>query len=116
MSQPEPDSRTIRNRRRAIRRKASRATRVTCHQGAFGLGPNLAAGLLDVSESGARLRVKAALKEGSEVQVGLLGPGHLRPLSFAARVVWCVATAEGDHVAGVEFHRYISYADLQRLS
>jgi hypothetical protein len=116
MSEQDAATRTDRNRRRSPRRKGARSTKVTCHQGLFGMGPNLATGLLDVSESGARLRTKAELKVGGEVEVGLLGPGHLRPVKLPGRVIWCLPTAEGDFVVGVEFQRYLSYADLQRLS
>jgi hypothetical protein len=115
MSEQETPVRPDRNRRRSPRRKGARSTKITCHQGLFGLGSNLARGLLDVSESGARLRVHSELKPGGEVQIGLLGPGHMRPVKLEARVVWCVAAAEGDFIAGVEFQRYLSYADLQRL-
>ena len=116
MSDQEKGTRTNENRRRSMRRKAARATKVTCHQGSFGLGPNLATGLLDVSESGARLRLKTSLKEGSEVLVAVLGPGHLRPVNCPGKVIWCLAATEGGHIVGIEFQRFLPYAELQRLS
>jgi len=116
MREPEATTKPPSNRRRSIRRRATRTVRVTCHQGAFGLGPNLATALLDVSESGARLRLKKALETGGEVEVGLQGPGHSRPLKQIARVIWSVASADGDFVTGVEFQKYLRYADLQALS
>jgi hypothetical protein len=111
MSEPEPPSR---NRRRTLRRKATRRARVACHAGPFGFGPNLALSLLDVSESGACVLLSAPLEPGKEVEVHLTGPGQVRGLRVAATVTWCRA-ADGGHCAGLEFHRSLRYADMLQL-
>jgi hypothetical protein len=120
MSQVEP-SRTeaapaTHNRRLAPRRVPRGRPKVSCYTGPCGLGPNVASSLLDVSESGARLLAREELKPGREVEVGLLGVGHLRPVVRAANVVWCVAAAGGGFCVGVRFQKALPYADLQDLT
>jgi hypothetical protein len=89
---------------------------VTCFTGPCGFGPNVATGLLDVSETGARLLVKTGLTPGRGVELGLLGVGHLRPVVRACRVVWCVAAADGSFCVGLSFEKPLPYADLQHLT
>src|SRR5205807_5017007 len=52
------------NHRRTRRRRPKNHTKVTCHKGPFGLGPNVAVSMLDVSEAGIRLVVKVPLDRG----------------------------------------------------
>jgi hypothetical protein len=89
---------------------------VTCRPNALGVGPNVAAALLDVSEHGARLLLTAGLAPGRAVEVGLEGPGHGRPLALPARVVWCVPAADGHYVTGLRFDEPLAYADLHQLA
>ena len=113
MNPPEP---SMRNRRLAKRRPPKRSTKITCRKGALGIGPNLALSLLDVSETGIRLVVKEDLKVRQEVEIGLLGIGHQRPIQIMGDVVWCVPAADGNHCLGVKFQRFLSYTDLQQLT
>ena len=59
------------NRRNSPRRQPKRTSRALCVTGKFGLGPNVAVALLDVSETGIRLVLKTALVPGHDVEVGL---------------------------------------------
>jgi hypothetical protein len=103
-------------RRRARRAPAKTNAKVTCRRGTLGLGPNLAGGVLDLSETGIRLVVREDLPPGLEIEVGLEGLGHPRPLRLTARVVWSVATADGRYCIGAEFRRRLTYADLHALA
>jgi hypothetical protein len=101
---------------RARRTPAKNCCRATCRRGSLGLGLNLALAILDVSETGIRLRVREALPPGQAIEVGLEGLGHARPVGLAAQVVWCVAAAEGDYCIGAHFERPLSYPNLHCLA
>ncbi len=107
---------TTSNRRLCRRQQAKRTTKVACRLGALGTGPNLALGVLDVSESGLRLLAKSALAPGQQVEISLEGLWQRQPLRLPAEVVWCLPTADGKHCAGIKFHKRLSYADFQSLA
>jgi hypothetical protein len=110
------DPKTTGGERRLCRRARPRGrVRVSCRKGPLDLGPNLAAGLLDVSESGARLALREALRPGQEVTVGLLGPGQ-QTVRVLGVVAWALPDADGGCVAGLRFERRLSYQDLQHLT
>lgn len=96
-----------------LHRSAGRPLRVTCRLGPWGLGPDLAVRLLDLSQTGIRLMLKVGLRQGQEVQVVLSGPGNCPSLQALANVVWSVAAADGHHCAGLRFQRSLPYASLQ---
>src|SRR5438105_230441 len=112
---PEPSPPTRADRRLRPRRPARPSSKVVCQAGAFGVGRNLALAVLDVSEMGVRLRLKEALPPGREVTVGLTPPGQSRESRLTGRVVWCVAAADGTHLAGVRFDKQLDYPALQAL-
>jgi hypothetical protein len=103
------------NHRRTRRRRPQNHSRVTCHKGPFGLGPNVAVSILDVSEGGIRLVVKVPLERGQEVEVILEGMAR-RPVKVVARVVWCVAAADSHYCIGAHFERSLGYPDLHALA
>ena len=91
------------NQRRSRRSAPWGKVRVTCQRGAVGLGPNLALGLLDVSETGVRLRVKDSLRPGRVVALGLEGPSNSRPLTRLGTIIWSVPSTDGSHCVGISF-------------
>jgi hypothetical protein len=102
--------------RRASRRLHGRGhVRFECRKGAFGLGPNVAVLLLDLSEMGACLVVKSKWEKGQEVEVSLSG-GFGEPIKRLATVIWTHPTDKNCHVTGVHFQRPLRYGDLQRLA
>jgi hypothetical protein len=106
------------NRRLAPRRSPKKSSKITCRKGHLGLGPNLAVELLDLSEGGVRLVVKAVFNKGDEVEVGLMAPGGMREALRKGHVAWAVPTAQGQCCIGVCFEKYLEYAllsDLGRL-
>lgn len=104
------------NRRRARRQESKRSARVVCYGNRLGVGNNLAVSILDLSESGVRLRMKAPLEVGREVEVNLEGLGHRRPIKLPGKAVWCVALADGTWCVGVQFQRNLQYLDLLQLT
>ncbi len=91
---------------------------MVCRKGTLGLGPNIAVGLLDVSETGVRLLVKVALPKGQEVEVSLLPPGHAREFRLTGQVVWSQETTDGHHCVGIHFDKllsYVAFCDLGKL-
>lgn len=110
-----PETKRTGNRRLSRRRPAKINAQVTCRKGPLGLGPNLALGLLDLSDEGVRLLLKAELPPRTEAEITLLGPGLSRALVSVADVVWCLPTAAGTFVAGLHLRRRLSYADLAHL-
>ena len=113
MSQPGTQQR---NRRIASRQKPKGSTKVTCHKGLLGLGPNLAVSLLDLSETGVRLVVKSALEKGQEIEIGLLGLNHPRPIKLPAVVAWSVPAADGTYCLGARFQKRLTYGDFLQLA
>ncbi len=111
----EPPTQPEKNRRTARRRPAKRSVRVHCIANAIGLGPNIALSLLDVSQSGARVTLKAPVAPRQEVEISLCGIGHTKPIRVLADVIWCVPTEQGTYLAGFKLQRYLSYQDLQEL-
>lgn len=104
------------NQRLSRRRAPWAKIKVTCHRGALGLGPNLALGVLDLSESGARLLVKDALQPQRVVSLGLAGPSNAQPLTRLGTVVWSVPAADGTHCVGVSLHTQFDYQELTSLT
>jgi PilZ domain len=103
------------NLRRCRRQAAKGSTRVKAYSNAHGLGHNVAAAVLDVSEAGARLLLTVKLAEGAEFELNFESAGS-RPIKLLAIVVWSMESADGRFVTGVRFQKALSYADLQALS
>jgi hypothetical protein len=104
------------NRRTSSRRRPKATSKVLCVTGKFGMGPNMAVKLLDISDKGLRLVLKVALPPGHEVEIGLQAPGDRRPTAVPGEVVWCVPMSDGNHCLGVRFTKPLKYALLQALS
>jgi hypothetical protein len=104
------------NRRRTRRQLSKSSTKVTCHKGAWGLGPNLARRLLDLSTDGARLVVAAPLERGHEVTLQMEALWHQRPIKMQAQVRGCEALADGDYCVGVHFEKTLGYHEVQVLA
>lgn len=110
-----PASVSGREKRLGRRRPARSGARVQFRRGALGLGPDLAVGLLDVSEDGARVRLKGAVDPGSEAEVLLARPGGGKPIKGMCEVRWCRPDGDG-FLAGLRLRRRLSHADLLDLA
>jgi hypothetical protein len=108
MSQPSPG----RDRRAVRRRLPKRSTKIVCRCGSFGTGPDVAVAILDLSETGARLLVKAELAPRREVELTLESVTHRRPVKVVATVIWRQDTPDGNHIIGLRFQKHLNYGDL----
>jgi len=109
-------SRTTTDRRRGARRIPRVGVRVECLKGSTGLGHNLAEGLIDLSATGVRLKVRAPLDPGQEVELSLQGQAYSGPIKRFASVVSCREAPGGGWEAGVSFRTHLSYAELGSLT
>jgi hypothetical protein len=98
------------DRRRLRRKVGKRGTSLTCRKGALGLGKDIAVGLLDITEEGARLLVKEELQAGAEVEITFNGVGVNKRVVALATVVWCMAET-GHFAIGVKFRDRMPYVD-----
>src|SRR5262249_43671521 len=112
MTQPQ----TARREKRLARRRSPKGgTKARCYKSTLGLGPDVALAVLDISETGARLLLRAPVKPGQEVEVDLEHIAY-RPVKVQAQVIWAIPTADGHYCVGTRFDRPISYADLRSLA
>lgn len=107
---------SARNRRACARRPTRSGIRVCLRAGTLGLGPDLAVGLVDVSEDGLCVRVKSPLAPDSEAEVVLDKVGSSRPIKLVAEVRWCQGDAAGGFRAGLRFRHRLPYKDLIDLA
>jgi hypothetical protein len=103
------------NLRRSRRQPPKQSTKLRAYRNAFGLGPNIAVSILDVSETGVRLVTKEPLAKRAEFELILEAPG-MRPIKLIAQVIWSLALADGNLCVGAEFAKRITYAELTALS
>jgi hypothetical protein len=79
------------------------------------LGPDLAAGLLDVSRGGLRLALSRYVPAGREVSVVLKGPPGGGGFHRRGVVIWSALLEGGACVAGVRLERPLSDEELRRF-
>src|SRR5262245_911500 len=104
------------NRRSSRRMPPLGNVRATCRKGALDLGPDLALGVLDLSETGVRLLLRARLPAGAEVALLRETAASGKQVKRLALVAWCVATEGGGSCAGLRFEKPLPYADLDRVA
>jgi len=110
---PEEKARAAEDRRIVRRRSLKKGVEITVRKGTLGLGPNLAAGGEELSLDGVQLRVKAELRKGTEIEIGLTGIGRSKPMTLMADVRWCKEDEESETwLIGAKFRRRLAYADL----
>ena len=114
--EPTPAAEPAPERRSGPRRKARHGTRAELRRGRMGMGPDLAIGVVDISQDGARVRLKAAVCPGEQVEVALWPPGGLRSVRGPAVVCWCRPAADGTAQAGVRFRQRLTANDLNKLA
>lgn len=102
------------NKRRSRRQAPKGSTKVRAYRNAMGLGPNIAAGVLDLSETGVRLLLKEELTKGKEFEVVLESVS--KSIKVIAEVMWTVPTADGQFCTGARFGKTLSFADLSHVS
>lgn len=120
VSEPDPVAipvaEPVPERRAARRRLARSGVRAELRRGILGMGPNLAVGLVELSETGARLRLKTTVQAGEEVEVALWPPVGLRSLRGPATVRWGRPARDGTYLVGVRFRRRLAASDMAHLA
>jgi len=96
----------------ARRRPARSAVRVVLRAGTMGLGPNLATGLVDLSEDGLCVLSKLPLKVGSEAEVCLDKAGSQKPLKLVAEVRWCNGDETTGYRVGLRLRHRLLYTQI----
>ena len=103
--------------RRLSHRKASRSNvSVECRRGSLGLGKNLAAKFLDISELGVRIAVKEALTPGDEVEIVLHGFQVGKPIKRQATVCWALPLENGGCCVGLAFEKRLRFIEVVHIA
>lgn len=103
---------SVANRRNSKRLPARTSVTIEVRKGALGLGANLAAEFVDISEGGVCVIVKNPLAVKDEVEVSLTGHGIRKPIKRIATVCWALKLDNGRHVLGVNFEKRLPYQDM----
>jgi hypothetical protein len=106
---------TDRYPRTGIRYPPRPGTKAVCRVGTHATGPDTALGLVNLSDSGARLRLREPLEVGQLVEVDLLAPTWRRPARRSGVVVWAREFEDGTCQAGIFFAKGLSPVDLRDL-
>ena len=106
----------VKNHRKWSRKKPRSTAKVECRRGSFGLGPNLAVELLDISETGIGLILNVPLKPRDEVEVVIPGHGQRKTIKQIARVCWCLQLQDNRFCAGLTFDKWLPFADVQYVA
>jgi hypothetical protein len=98
-------------------RAPRRHLEVTCRRGTTGLGPNLAVGLVDVTEDRLKLRLTAPLPVVEEVEIELTPPGNGKALKLRGMVAACRPSRDGkSSVAKVRLRHRLTFRQLADLT
>jgi hypothetical protein len=103
-------------RRSSARLRARGSAWATCRRGSRDSGPDIALGLVDVSEGGVRLLLHSRVMPGEVVSIGLLSRADPLPIHRTATVRWCVEIGHGSFGVGLEFDRRLKPDEVQNLS
>lgn len=102
------------NRRIFGRCQPKGKVKIACHAGSD-LGPNLAIGLVDVSETGARLTTKV-LEKGKRVLILLEGREHLRPIKCEGTVVRSEEVSPETCKIAVLWEKRLSFTEILKMT
>lgn len=95
---------------------SKKSTKAKCYFNTLGLGDNHAAGLNNVSETGACLVLKKPVELGTAITITMIGITHRRELQREAIVKWCRDGEEsGQYLVGVQFEKKLTYSELLEL-
>jgi hypothetical protein len=90
---------------------------VVCHRGTTGLGPNLAVGLVDVTEDRLKVRLTAPVPVGEDLEVELTPPGNGKAVRLRGSVVTCRPSRDGKtSVAKVQLRHRLTFREFAELT
>lgn len=113
---PPTDSVLWADRRLADRLPPLPAARVEARRPGAGGGPDFVEELLDVSATGARVRLCLPVRPGERFDVTFWGPGGSWCGRSLAVVRWAVATGPATGFAGIQFTRPLPARQLHELA
>lgn len=103
---------------RLKRRKVTRSSvRLTVRKGALGLGKDISAGILNLTEDGIGFRSVVEMRRGDEVEITLSHISQNRTIRMMADICWsCALPAEPFeepiYLVGARLRKRIAYVDL----
>jgi PilZ domain len=107
---------TGRERRASLRRTPRSGVRVALRTGTLGLGPDLATGLVDVSEDGLCVQLRAPVAQGLDAEIILERVGNGRLIKLVGDVRWCAGDGASGFKAGLRLRRRLPYKELMDLA
>ncbi len=78
--------------------------------------PNLALSLVDMSQTGARVRVRTSLIEDQLLNAEFSFPPAGIQVLRNSKVVWCAPLDDGSYWIGIQFDQPLSQSDLQEMT
>lgn len=103
------------NRRRSRRGSARSSVRLECRKGSFGFGANVAASVLDISDTGARMIITVPLEARDEVEISIQGFGLKGIIKRQGTIRWQVKLENGHYCVGIEFQKSLDYRIWQNI-
>ena len=95
---------------------ARRSVSIEVRKGALGLGANVAAELLDISEGGVRVVTKTPLQMDDEVEITLAGYGIRKAIRRLATVCWSFKLESGEYATGFNFEKRLQYMEVSSFA
>lgn len=106
----------VTNRRDSSRRLPRGHIGVELHLGKYGMGPNAADALLDLSQNGACLAVKSEFPLNADVELVLISVCQHRPIRIKTTVIRVDLEPDGRSTVGLHFETPLPYALWQQLT
>jgi PilZ domain len=104
------------DRRVVRRRNLKHSVEISVRKGAMGLGPNIAAGGVELSADGVQLEVTDELRRGDEIEIHLTGVGRSKAVKFMADVRWCQPEPGGrTYLIGAGFRRRLTHNEISEF-
>jgi hypothetical protein len=102
------------NRRGSIRKRPRGWVKFEA-RGKFGMGPNIAHTVWDLSQTGICLVVKTDVKPGEELELRITSQAHHNILTRGT-VVWVDPLDEQQYTVGLRFNQPLHYAEVSQLT
>ena len=106
------NSLTERDKRVTRRKPTKRGVSVACRRGLSGLGRDILANVLDISETGICLEVNEEMIRGEMAEIELTGVGRSKPMKIPCEVRWVIDEDGEIFSVGLQFRKKIPYAEL----
>jgi hypothetical protein len=84
-------------------------------RGTMGLGPELATGLLYLTEDSACVRLTAPLADGDEAEL-VLSQANGHRTKLLAESKWCATLGDRNHLVKLQFRRSLPHRELAELA